>query len=101
MEGVPFDARAVTPSILGWPAAAAPTWTRWHEIGRVICYPPYLKKTLRLAFVVGSVLFALNHLDEVMRGHATLGVWVKGAVTYLIPFCVSNFGVLVATRRES
>jgi hypothetical protein len=27
-------------------------------------------------------------------------VWVKGAITYLVPFGVSNAGVLVASRAE-
>jgi hypothetical protein len=27
-------------------------------------------------------------------------VWIKAAVTYLVPFLVSNAGVLVATRVD-
>jgi hypothetical protein len=82
------------------PAAMPPTWDQWPEIGRVVFYPPYLKKTARLALIVGSILFAINHLDEVLRGQATYAVWIKGAITYLVPFCVANLGVLIATRRE-
>ena len=78
-----------------------PTWTKWHEIGRVIAYPLYLRKTVRVALIVGTVLFAINHLDEVVRGHASFAVWVKAAVTYLVPFCVSNIGLLIATRRRA
>lgn len=77
-----------------------PTWSTWHEIFRVIKYPPYLKKTVRIALIVGSVLFLINHLDEVVRGQATFTVWLKGAATYLVPFCVANMGVLVAARRQ-
>jgi hypothetical protein len=78
-----------------------PTWSSWNEIFRVVVYPPYLKKTVRIALIVGSVLFLINHLDEVVRGQATLAVWIKGAFTYLVPFCVANMGVLVAARKES
>ena len=78
-----------------------PTWSRWNEIFRVVVYPPYLKKTVRIALIVGSVLFLINHLDEVVRGQATFTVWLKGAATYLVPFCVANMGVLVAARKES
>jgi hypothetical protein len=35
-----------------------------------------------------------------LRGDATAAVWIKSAVTYLVPFCVSNAGVLVASRVE-
>lgn len=77
-----------------------PVWTKWHEVFRVIAYPPYLKRTVRIALIFGSILFAINHLDEVVLGHANAGVWVKGALTFLVPFSVSNLGVLVASRRR-
>jgi len=79
----------------------APTWKKWSEMGRVVFYPLYLKKTVRIALIVGSILFLINHADEVLRGQATLAVWAKGAATYLVPFCVANMGVLIAARRES
>jgi len=82
-------------------SSQAPTWSRWNEIFRVVVYPPYLKKTVRITLIVGSLLFFINHLDEVLRGQATLAVWIKGAFTYLVPFCVANMGVLVAARKES
>jgi hypothetical protein len=77
-----------------------PVWTKWHEAFRVIAYPPYLKRTVRIALIFGSILFAINHLDEVVLGHANAAVWVKGALTFLVPFSVSNLGVLVASRRR-
>lgn len=54
-----------------------------------------------MALVVGAVLFCINQLDVVASGDATLWVWVKVGVTYLVPFCVSNAGLLVGTRRAS
>jgi hypothetical protein len=47
------------------------------------------------------VFFAMNQLGLVLAGRATTGVWVKGALTYLTPLLVSNFGVLSATRRRN
>lgn len=83
------------------PNPNSPSWTKWHEAFQVIAYPPYLKKTTRIALIFGSLLFVINHLDEVILGHATLAVWIKGALTFLVPFCVSNLGVLVASRRRA
>lgn len=80
---------------------SSPTWVKWHQTFRVVLYPPFLRKTVQIALAVGTVLFAINHLDEVIQGRATRAVWIKGAVTYLVPFCVSNLGVLVATRRRN
>jgi hypothetical protein len=81
------------------PDAEAPTWASWSEALRVVAYRPNLRKTLLIALVVGTILFCINQLDVVVRGHATPVVWVKAATTYLVPFCVANAGVLVATRR--
>ncbi len=75
------------------------TWGNWREALRLIMHGPHLKKTTLIALAVGSVLFAINHLDVVLRGQATREVWTKAVITYLVPFCVSNIGVLVGTRR--
>jgi membrane protein required for beta-lactamase induction len=77
-----------------------PTWTNWHEALRVVVYRPYLKRTLLVALIVGSVLFVINHLDEVLRGQASLNVWIKVVVTFFVPFVVSNIGILVATHQR-
>lgn len=64
----------------------------------MITYRPHLRSTVTVALVVGTVLFAINQLDVVLRGDADAIVWVKSAVTYLVPFCVANAGVLAACR---
>lgn len=78
----------------------APTWRTTREALAVVVWRPHLRKTVALAVVVGSLLFAINQLDVVLSGEATTGVWVKSTVTYLVPFGVSNFGILVAARRR-
>lgn len=77
-----------------------PGWTTWREAYAVVAYRPHLRRTVRIALVVGTVLFAINQLDVVLAGRATATVWIKSAVTYLVPFCVANLGVLSATRRD-
>jgi hypothetical protein len=77
----------------------APTWSTWRDAMAVVGYRPHLRKTVALALLVGTVLFCINHLDVVVRGDATALVWGKGAITYLVPFGVSNAGLLVASRR--
>jgi len=65
----------------------------------VVVYRPHLRKTIGIALLVGTVLFAINQLDVVLHGEATPVTWLKIGVTYLVPFCVSNVGVLIASRR--
>lgn len=77
-----------------------PTWSSWREVPRVVLHPPHLRRTLVIAAVVGTVLFAINQLDVVMRGDGTTSVWVKVALTYVVPFVVANSGIVVASRAE-
>ena len=66
----------------------------------MVLYRPHLRRTVAIALIVGTVLFCINQLDVVLRGDATAVVWVKAASTYVVPFCVSSAGVLVASRRR-
>ena len=76
-----------------------PTWSGLREAIAVVLYPRHLRRSLGVAAVVGTVLFLINQLDVVLAHHATSATYLKGALTYLVPFCVSNYGILVATRR--
>lgn len=53
------------------------------------------------ALIVGTILFAINQLDVVLTGHATATTWVKIGMTYIVPFCVSNVGLLIGCRRRA
>lgn len=81
-------------------AGTRPTWTSAREALGVVLYRRHLRATTRIAAVVGTVLFAINQLDVVVTGRATTATWVKAATTYLVPFTVSNLGILTATRRS-
>jgi hypothetical protein len=61
---------------------------------------PHLLSTVRIAIIVGTILFVINQLDVVLAGRATAALWIKVGLTYLVPFCVSNWGILVATKRR-
>lgn len=78
-----------------------PDWATAREAIGVVVYRPHLHKTLLTALIVGTVLFCINQLNVVIDGDATATVWIKSAVTYLVPFVVSNIGILVATRRAT
>lgn len=75
-------------------------WRGWREAARVVVSPAHLKRTLLTALLVGTILFAINQLNMVIDGHVDAGVWVRTGVTYLVPFVVSNVGILIGTRRR-
>lgn len=75
------------------------TWRGWRQALKVVSRPAHLRHTAATALIVGTVLFAINQLNVVVAGHATTAVWLKTGLTYLVPFAVSNIGILIATRR--
>jgi hypothetical protein len=60
--------------------------------------PEHLRRTLRIALVVGIVLTAINQLDVIVRGDATAATWVKCGMNFVVPFVVSNLGLLSGRR---
>ena len=74
-------------------------WSDLPEALRVVLRGANLRKTIGIALFVGTVLFLINQLDVVVSGHATVLVWCKIGLTFVVPFCVSNYGILVATHR--
>ena len=79
---------------------AHPEWSTWREALGVIGFRPHLAKTIRIALVVGTILFCITQLNLVLEHRAGAVVWLKGAVTLLVPFCVANVGIPIATRRH-
>jgi Putative zinc-finger len=67
----------------------------------VILQPQHLRRTITIALVVGTILTAINHADVIARGDASSATLAKAALNYLVPFIVSNLGLLVGTRGDS
>lgn len=78
-----------------------PTWTRITEIPLVCFDRANLSRCIAVALVVGTILFFINQADTVFAGRATAATWLKIALTYLVPFFVSQYGLLVGSRRSS
>ena len=60
--------------------------------------PENLRKTIRIALVVGIVLCAINQGDVILKGHATAETWLKCGLSFVVPFVVSNLGLLAGPR---
>jgi hypothetical protein len=59
--------------------------------------PVHLRRTFRIAVAVGVLLTVINQLDVIVAGEATATTWVKSALNFVVPFVVSNLGLLSAT----
>jgi hypothetical protein len=60
--------------------------------------PRNLRRTVRIALVVGVVLTAINQGGVITAGNATTATWVRCGLNFVVPFLVSNAGLLSARR---
>ena len=65
----------------------------------VCCARPTPRRTTRIAAVVGVVLTGINEGDSLVHGNVSTATGVKMALNFVVPFVVSNLGVLAGTRR--
>jgi len=54
---------------------------------------------MRVALVVGTLLFTINHGSAVMNGEMDTQRWTSAIVTYAVPFMVSIHGQSSRRRR--
>jgi hypothetical protein len=84
------------------PAALSETGSRRARVAvaiEICCARPTLRRTIRIAAVVGLVLTAINEGDGLVRGAISVAIGIKIVFNFLVPFVVSNLGVLAGTGR--
>jgi hypothetical protein len=67
---------------------------------RIAMKPAVVRRSLKYALIVGSVLVAINHGDALLGGHVTAGRLGRIALTMLVPYCVAT-SVSVGTARDA
>lgn len=61
--------------------------------------PDVVRRALKVALVVGTILMCINQGDAIVGGQVNAGVSVKVVLTYLVPYCVSTFAAVQAIRN--
>jgi hypothetical protein len=57
-----------------------------------------LRRTLRIALVVGVILTLINQGGVITAGHETTATWIRCGLNFVVPFLVSNAGLLSGRR---
>jgi hypothetical protein len=65
----------------------------------ICCARPTLRRTARIAAVVGLVLTGINEGDSIVHGNVSAATGIKMGLNFVVPFIVSNLGVLAGVRR--
>ena len=82
---------AIRTTTVGW-------WTPRGAL-RLMFRRSTTRRTTRIALVVGTVLSLVNQGSVIFGGRATSATWIRVGANYVVPFCVSSFGFLTATKR--
>ena len=59
-----------------------------------VLHREHRRRTAWIAVVVGIALTTVNQLDVIARGDSTAITWIKSGTNFVIPFIVSNLGLL-------
>lgn len=62
--------------------------------------PEIVRRSLRIASVVGSVLVAINYADRYLAGTLVVVDGIKMGFTFLVPYCVSTYAAVEALRKD-
>ena len=60
--------------------------------------PDIVRRSLRVALVVGTVLTLINHGDHLLAGTLDAAALLKIALTYCVPYCVASWSAVQALR---
>lgn len=61
---------------------------------------PVVRRAVASALVVGPLLIAINHGDAIVKGDVTGSRLLRIALTVLVPYAVSTFSSVQATRAR-
>lgn len=71
------------------------------RLTRVLLDPKLAPTAVRVALIVGSILFTINHGTALIKGEMNKTRWLSGLITYLVPYSVSIHGQHTSRTRRS
>jgi hypothetical protein len=60
----------------------------------------FVPTALKVALVVGSLLFAINHGSALPNQQMTRDRWISGILIYLVPYVVNIHGQYISRSRR-
>lgn len=63
--------------------------------------PQLVPTGFKVALVVGSILFMINHGNAVFKGEMNRERWISGLLTYIVPYLVNVYGQYVIIYKQN
>ena len=71
-----------------------------NEQLQIAIHSQTVKRAVRVALVIGTVLALVNHYDELLAGNLTSRAAMQIFLTYFVPYLVSTHGQVVGKRTK-
>lgn len=71
-----------------------------HDWLEIILRRDVIRRSSRVALLVGTVLVLINHGDALITARLTTIDIVKIIMTYCIPYCISTYASVLAVMEE-
>jgi hypothetical protein len=78
--------------------AGPPKRDSWLAIARE---PAVVRRSLRVAAVVGTLLVAIHYTDRALAGSLVFADWLKMALTYFVPYGVATYAAVQTIRKRT
>ncbi|OKH10965.1 nitrate/nitrite transporter NrtS [[Limnothrix rosea] IAM M-220] len=66
---------------------------------RGLRHPDMMPSAIRVALVVGTILFSINHGNAALNGKMDRSRWLSSLLTYVVPYCVNIHGQVSSQRK--
>ncbi|CEJ42690.1 nitrate/nitrite transporter NrtS [Umezakia ovalisporum] len=63
--------------------------------------PKLVPTAVKVALIVGSILFTINHGSALWQGKMSRDRWISAAISYLVPYGVNIHGQYVSRYRSN
>jgi hypothetical protein len=73
---------------------------RVRELLAYCAQPEHLRRTTRIALVVGVILTLINQSGSLFGGHPDTVTWIRCGLNFVVPFVVSNLGLLSGRQAD-
>lgn len=57
-----------------------------------------VKRAAKIAVIVGVIIALINYGDRIITGQMDTVSWLKGSLTFFVPYCVSTYSSVMAVR---
>ncbi len=74
--------------------AERPSWVA------IMVAPATVRRSLRVAAVVGSILVAINYGSRILAGALEAADFARIGLTYCVPYCVATYAAVSALRGQ-